>query len=409
VIYDFCVVGGGIVGLSTALQLAQRFAGATIALVEKENAIARHQTGRNSGVIHAGVYYAPGSLKARYCREGSRATKAFCDAHRIPYDTCGKLLVATGEAEMTGMAELEARAHDNGLQMERLDARALHKREPNIRGLGALWVPSTAIVDYRAVSEAMAGDLRTLGGDVRFGWKVLRLEESGDRVAIVANTGTLVARHVIGCAGVHADQLARASGLAIDFQIVPFRGDYYRLPASRNGIVKHLIYPIPDPALPFLGIHLTRMIDGSVTVGPNAALALAREGYSRLAFDWRDTLDMLRFSGFRKAIWKYRGHAAAEATSAFSRRRYLAMCRKYCPALTLADLQPHPSGIRAQAVLADGTLVHDFLIRESARTVHVCNAPSPAATAAIPIGKHLVDLVAAKAGIRQPRPHGVAA
>jgi (S)-2-hydroxyglutarate dehydrogenase len=409
VIFDFCIIGGGIVGIATARDLLRRFPSASLVLVEKEAALALHQTGRNSGVIHAGVYYAPGSLKARYCREGARDTKAFCDSHDIKYDVCGKLLVATDESELGRMNELETRARSNDLDVERIDAAALREREPSIRGVGALLVKTTAIVDYRAIARAMAADLVEQGADLRFQWPVAALAERPDRVTVSGAGGSIEARIVVACAGVHADVLARSCGLDLDFQIVPFRGDYFRLPAARNDIVRHLIYPIPDPALPFLGIHLTRMIDGSVTVGPNAALALAREGYGRLSFDVSDVIAMLRFSGFRKVMWNYRKSAVSEALSALSKRRYLEACRRYCPELTLDDLLPHRSGIRAQAVRADGTLVHDFLIESTPRSIHVCNAPSPAATSAIPIARHLADLVADRHSPQVAVPEVVAA
>jgi L-2-hydroxyglutarate oxidase len=342
------------------------------------------------------VYYPPGSLKARFCRDGSRDTRAFCERHGIKYDVCGKLLVATDEREIGRLNELEARARANDLDVERIAARALHDREPRIRGVGALLVKSTAIVDYREITHAMASDLVRHGADLRFDWPVTAIDERSDRITVSGTSGSIEARVLVACAGVHADQLARACGLELDFRIVPFRGDYFRLPDARSNIVRHLIYPVPDPALPFLGIHLTRMTDGSVTVGPNAALALAREGYGRLSLDIYDVGEMLRFSGFRKVMWKYRQYAIDEAMSALSKRRYLEACRRYCPELTLDDLLPYRSGIRAQAVRADGTLVHDFLIEATPRSIHVCNAPSPAATSAIPIARHLADLVAAR-------------
>lgn len=408
-IFDFCIIGGGIVGVATARELARRFPEASLVLVEKETALALHQTGRNSGVIHAGVYYPPGSLKARFCREGSRDTKAFCESHGIRYDVCGKLLVATDEREIGRLNDLETRARANDLDVERIDACALRDREPRIRGVGALLVRTTAIVDYREITYAMASDLVQQGADLRFDWPVAAIKEHSDRITVSGASGSIQARILVACAGVHADQLARSCGLDLDFQIVPFRGDYFRLPDARNDIVRHLIYPIPDPALPFLGIHLTRMIDGSVTVGPNAALALTREGYGRLSLDVSDVAEMLRFSGFRKAMWGYRKHAIDEAMSALSKRRYLEACRRYCPELTLDDLLPHRSGIRAQAVRADGTLVHDFLIEATPRSIHVCNAPSPAATSAIPIARHLADLVASRHAAQVSLPEPVTA
>lgn len=394
--FDICVVGGGIVGLSAAMQLGEAYPGAAILVVEKEDAVAKHQTGRNSGVIHAGVYYAPGSLKARFCREGLADTMAFCRQHGLPFEQCGKLLVATTAEELVNMGALAERAASNGLAVERLDAAELRRREPNIAGLGALFVADTGIVNYGAVARAMAGRIAATGGEVRTGAQVRALREDGARVELDTTHGKISAKIAIFCGGVQSDRLARQAGIDIDFQIVPFRGDYFKLPASRSGLIRHLIYPIPDPRLPFLGVHLTKMIDGSITVGPNAAVALAREGYGRMSFDLADSLAMASFAGFWKVLGKHGRSAWNETLSALSRRRYLNLCRRYCPDLTLADLEPHPSGIRAQAVMADGTLVHDFLVRETARTIHVCNAPSPACTAALPIGRHIVGLARQK-------------
>jgi L-2-hydroxyglutarate oxidase len=398
VIFDFCIIGAGIVGLSTAMQLQQRFQHASIVLLEKESAPALHQTGRNSGVIHAGVYYAPGSLKARFCREGSARTMAFCRENSIPYEQCGKLIVATSNPELARLGDLETRARANGLEPIRLDGEQLAEREPDITGLGALLFRETGIVDYGAVCRGMASRFITAGGEIRFGAVCTGFKEHPGEVEIHTDGGTLHARSVITCAGVQSDRMARLAGLDIDFRIVPFRGDYFRLRSERNAIIRHLIYPVPDPALPFLGVHLTRMIGGYVTVGPNAALSFAREGYGRLSLNVVDSIDLATFPGFWRTIWNNRASAVDELHSAFSRRRYLALCQKYCPSLTLEDLEPHPSGIRAQAVKADGTLIHDFLIVQTPRTTHVCNAPSPAATAALPIGAHIVDTVAEKLG-----------
>lgn len=395
-IFDFCIIGAGIVGLSTAMQLQQRFRHASIVVLEKERAPALHQTGRNSGVIHAGVYYAPGSLKARFCREGSERTMAFCRENSIPYDQCGKLVVATSGTELDRLADLEVRARANGLQPLRLDGGQLTEREPAITGLGALLFRETGIVDYAAVCRSIVEHIVGAGGEIRYGAACRGFKEHPGEVEINTDGGTLRARSVIVCAGIQSDRLARLAGLDIDFRIVPFRGDYFRLRSERNAIIRHLIYPVPDPALPFLGVHLTRMIGGFVTVGPNAALSFAREGYGRFSLNLADSVELATFPGFWRTIWNHRASAMDELHSAFSRRRYLALCQKYCPSLTLEDLEPHPSGIRAQAVKADGTLIHDFLIVQTARTTHVCNAPSPAATAALPIGAHIVDTVAEK-------------
>ena len=384
--YDFCVVGGGIVGLATAKALLERHPGATLVLLEKERALAQHQTGHNSGVIHSGIYYAPGSLKADLCKRGERATKEFCAAHGIPFVTCGKTLVATSALELARLEALVVRAAENGIDAERLDETELRRREPNVTGLGALFVPATAIVDYRAVCAAMAREIQAAGAEIVLGAEVTAIRESAHDVVVESGARRWTAERLVACAGLQSDRLARLAGLPVAHQIVPFRGEYYRLPSERNAIIRSLIYPVPDPELPFLGIHLTRMIDGSVTVGPNAVLGLSREGYPKLAINLRDVAQFLFFPGLWRVLARYRKSVRAELKGSLLKSAYLRECRKYCPSLTVADLLPYTAGIRAQAVTRDGTLVHDFLFLESERMLHVCNAPSPAATAAIPIG-----------------------
>lgn len=386
---DFAVIGGGIVGISAAMHVQRANPGASIVLLEKEEALARHQTGRNSGVIHAGVYYAPGSLKARFCREGAEAMMRFCVEHDVPLEQCGKLVVATEAEELPRLVALRERCGQNGLEVEYLNGAALSTREPRIHGLAALVVPTTGIVSYGLVSEAMANALKAGGAQVRLSTSVIDMREEAGSVAIVTTDGVVHARYVVVCAGLMADKLAQLCGIEADFHIIPFRGEYYRLPAAKNDIVKHLIYPVPDPALPFLGVHLTRMIDGSVTVGPNAVLSFAREGYQWSQFSARDVLGMASFPGFWPLITRNMRSGLNEMRNSLFRRGYLELCQRYCPELTLQDLQPHPSGVRAQAVMRDGTMAHDFLIRRTARTIHVCNAPSPAATSAIPIGRYI--------------------
>lgn len=388
---DIAVIGGGIVGLATALRLQAVLPGRTVSLLEKEDTLASHQTGRNSGVIHAGIYYAPGSLKAEFCRRGLEMTVAFCREHGLPYDQRGKLIVATSAPEMERMAALEDRARRNDLPLERLDRTELQRREPNIAGLGALFSPTTGIVDYGAVTRRMADLFTAAGGDLRLGTRVAAIRETPRTVTLdMGAEGMLEARHLIVCAGLEADRLAAMSGLADDFRIVPFKGEYFRLAQRHDRVVHHMIYPVPDPALPFLGVHLTPMIGGYVTVGPNAVLSLAREGYGKLAFNTRDVADMLGFAGFWRTMAANLGPGLHEARMSLFRRSYLQACRRYCPGLELEDLTPHRPGIRAQAVMRDGTLAHDFLIRRTARTIHVCNAPSPAATSAMPIAEHVV-------------------
>ena len=385
--YDFCVIGGGIVGLATAMKLLELNPGATLVLLEKEHELAMHQTGHNSGVIHSGIYYAPGSRKADLCKRGERATKEFCAAHGIPFVTCGKTLVATSLLELERMEALVGRAAENGIEVERLDADALRRREPNITGLGALFVPATAIVDYRQVCAAMGRVIRDARGEIVLGARVSAITETTDAVRVSAGDRGWTAGRLVACAGLQSDRIARLAGLPVTHQIVPFRGEYFRLPDAKSGIIQSLIYPIPDPDLPFLGIHLTRMIDGGVTVGPNAVLGFAREGYPKFALNVRDVAQYLLFPGLWKVLARYRKSVRAELAGSLSRAAYLKECRKYCPGLTVDDLLPYTAGIRAQAVTRDGVLVHDFMFMETARTLHVCNAPSPAATSAIPIGE----------------------
>ena len=391
--YDYCIIGGGIVGLATAMALLERRPGASLLVLEKEASLGRHQTGHNSGVIHAGIYYAPGSLKADLCKRGAQATKDFCGEHGIAFEVCGKLLVASNDLEVQRMQALYERSQQNGLKVERLDAGALREREPNIVGKGALFLDATGIVDYTQVCDAMAKVIQQAGGELRLSTTVRAIQEHADHVTVTSDGHTWRARQLVACAGLQSDRLARLAGVKIDHQIIPFRGEYYRLPASKNQIVNHLIYPIPDPELPFLGVHLTRMIDGSVTVGPNAVLGFGRENYRKFSVNWRDVAEYARFPGFWKTLWNNLGSGTAEMKNSLFKRGYLEQCRKYCPSLEVEDLLPYEAGIRAQAVMRDGTLVHDFLFAETPRMVHVCNAPSPAATSAIPIGQMIAEKI----------------
>lgn len=391
---DYLIIGGGIVGLSTAWQLQRRKPDASIVLVEKEDRFAAHQTGRNSGVIHAGIYYTPGSLKAKFCKDGVDATISFCHENNIRVEQCGKLLVATDEVEHERMLVLFERANENGLDVELLDARELNKREPNIVGTGAIFLKTTGIADYPEISRHFARKFEALGGQTRLKSEVVALNESDDSVIVSLRSGEKIeARFLISCGGLMADRLANMLDIDIDFQVIPFRGEYYQLPPSMSNIVSHLIYPIPNPALPFLGVHLTRMIDGSITVGPNAVQGFKREGYGRFNFSLRDVWSMVRFGGFWRVLRNNIVTGMAETWDSLWKRGYLRRVQKYCPSIQLSDLNPYPTGVRAQAVKRDGTLVHDFLFANTARSLHVCNAPSPAATSAIPIGKHICDKI----------------
>jgi L-2-hydroxyglutarate oxidase len=392
-IYDFAIVGAGIVGLAAAREILRERPRSSIVVLEKEKAVAHHQTGHNSGVIHAGIYYAPGSLKARFCREGAAATKAFCTEQGIKFENCGKLLVATDERERTRMDALFERAKQNGIEVEHIDRAGLMRLEPNVTGVAGLLVPSTGIVDYKLVAAAFARIIAAGGADIELGAEIIAIHEDRDGVEISGSQHSWRARSLIVCAGLQSDRLAKLAGMKIDHRIVPFRGEFFTLPKSRAGLINRLIYPVPDPKLPFVGIHLTRTIDGRIIVGPNAVLGFAREGYRKLSFNRRDVLDYMAFPGFWRVIGAHFAAGIEEMRNSFWKQGYLAQCRKYCPCLSLADLEPGAAGIRAQAVLRDGTLVHDFLFAETQRMLHVCNAPSPAATSAIPIARMIAGKV----------------
>lgn len=394
--HDYCVVGGGIVGLATAMALLERERHADVVVLEKEPGLARHQTGHNSGVVHSGIYYAPGSLKATLCREGALATKSFAREHGVAVRELGKLLVATDAPAAARLEGLLQRAERNGITAYRVSREELAELEPNVAGVAALHVPVTAGVDYVALCLAMEQVVVAAGGDVRTGAAVTAVIESPDAVRVGTSSGSdVVARKLVACAGLQADRLAALSGLDRDVRIVPFRGEYFRLPATRADVVRHLVYPVPDPDLPFLGVHLTPLVDGRTTVGPNAVLGLSREGYPKGSVDWRDVRDIVGFPGFWHLARANLRTGAKEVAASLSRRRYLALARRYCPSLELADLIPEPAGIRAQAVTRDGKLLHDFVFGRTARTMHVLNAPSPAATSAIPIGREVARRAAA--------------
>jgi len=399
VVYDYCVVGGGIVGLATAYKLQQAHAGATVLVLEKEHTLAAHQTGHNSGVIHAGIYYPPGSLKARLCKKGAAETKRFAAENAIPYEVRGKLLVATSSREMDRMRALFQRSGQHELSVELIDSTELRRREPHITGLGALYVRDTGIIDYRAVARALGAAVEKAGGEIVLGARVEGIHETPSQVEVEVGGQTYRAARLVACAGLQSDRIARLAGLEIDFQIVPFRGEYFHLAPHLVDLVHHLIYPIPDPDLPFLGVHLTPTIGGGLTVGPNAVLGFAREGYPKWSFAHQDVAEYLRFAGMRRVARANIRTGARELRNSLFMRGYLRECRKYCPELSVGDLLPASAGIRAQAVQRDGTLVHDFLFARTERMLHVCNAPSPAATAALPIGAAIVAKLAGEGAI----------
>ncbi|WP_267891972.1 L-2-hydroxyglutarate oxidase [Helicobacter cynogastricus] len=393
-IYDCVVVGGGILGHSVAMQLLEKYPHFKVALLEKEIQSALHQTGRNSGVIHAGVYYTPGTLKARFCYEGNQATKEFCANNGIAYEECGKLLVASNELELQRMEALLERTQANGLERLRLNAQELQEMEKHIVGLGGIFFPTSGIVSYKEVTQAMARRFQERGGEIFYQAQVVALNEHARGVKISTTRGVYESNYLISCCGLHSDRIVRMLGIVADFTICPFRGEYFKLANQHRQIVKHLIYPIPDPNMPFLGVHLTRMIDGSITVGPNAVLAFKREGYFKGDVSWQDLKEMFGHPGVRKVIARYFKPGLSEFKHSLCKKSYLGLVQKYCPSLRLEDLQPHPAGVRAQAISQKGELIEDFLFCNTDRSVNVCNAPSPAATSALPIGRHILEQLA---------------
>ena len=391
------VVGAGILGSAAAREYTLRHPETEVLVVEKEAQVATHQTGHNSGVVHAGLYYAPGSLKARLCRRGVQLLEAFAAEHGVAYDRCGKLVVATDATESTRLQSLEHRARANGVPIEILHAEAMREVEPHVRGLRALYSPSTAITDYRAIAGALADELRSRGGIVRFDTPVARISSTADG-ALVRTVGgdALAADHVVVCAGLHADRLARDSGNASTPRVVPFRGEYWQLRADRRHLVRGLIYPVPDPALPFLGVHLTKRIDGEILVGPNAVLALAREGYDWRTVALRDMRDALCWPGSWRLFAKQWRTGADELACSLSRRRFVAQARRFVPELRAEDVVRSRAGVRAQAVDADGSLVDDFRIDRTHSITWVRNAPSPAATSSLAIAEELVAAIDAQ-------------
>jgi L-2-hydroxyglutarate oxidase len=394
--FEVAIVGGGIVGLSTARVLVEEW-GCGVIVLEAESRIAAHQTGHNSGVIHAGVYYRPGSMKATLCAEGRDAMYDFCRAESIPHSRCGKLIVATDASELARLDVLEQRARENGLRsITRLDASGLREREPEVAGIAGLWIGETGIVDFARVASAYAERMRRGGGVVRTGARVTAIHPVPNGIAVQAGGEEVTASLLVNCAGLQADRIARMTGVDPGVRIIPFRGEYYQLTAASAGRVRGLIYPVPDPALPFLGVHFTRRIDGSVEAGPNAVLALRREGYHRSQVSPRDLLDMARFPGFWRMAGRQWRTGLAEYRRSFSKRRFLRSLQRLMPALEAADLEPGGSGVRAQAVDRAGRLLDDFSIHYAERAIHVLNAPSPAATASIAIGRVLAREAASR-------------
>ena len=391
--YDFAIVGGGIVGLSTGMAIYERFPNSKVIVIEKESAVAEHQTGHNSGVIHSGIYYQPGSFKARFARQGSQSMTKFCQTHGIQHDICGKVIVATKEEELPLLDNLYKRGLENKLNIQKISIDELKEIEPHVNGLSAIRVPQAGIVNYRQVSEKFADIIREQGGEIQLNTKVEKIHEESDNVTIETSRGTVKARMVINCAGLHSDRVAASAGYKTDMKIVPFRGEYYKLKPEKRYLVKNLIYPVPNPKFPFLGVHFTRMISGEVDAGPNAVLSFKREGYKKTDFNARDLAEVLRYGGFWKLAGKFMKEGLDEYVRSFSKKQFTKSLQELIPEIQEDDLIPAPAGVRAQALRDDGNMVDDFHIIVGKRTIHVCNAPSPAATASIEIGKEVVSRI----------------
>jgi L-2-hydroxyglutarate oxidase LhgO len=391
-VYDIAVVGGGIVGLATSRELLLRHPGLKLANVEKEDVYNKHQTGHNSGVIHSGIYYKPGSLKAKLCVEGRTLARAYCDEKGIPYKMVGKLIVATEESELGRLQDLYVRGQQNGIaDLEILDAKQIAEREPYCRGIRAIFSPVTGIVDWGLVSNHYADDARAAGADMYLGHRVLKIERKNGITTLATDKGEIQAKYVVTCGGLYSDKLAQMTKGDTDPKIVPFRGDYLILKPGKEHLVQGNIYPVPDPEFPFLGVHFTPRMDGSIWLGPNAVLAFAREGYNFWDINPPELLDAVTYPGFVKLATKYWKIGAGEMYRDLVRSAYVTALQRYIPSLTPEDTLPGPSGVRAQAMSSDGAMVDDFVFEGSDGVVHVRNAPSPAATSSLAIGKYIAD------------------
>jgi (S)-2-hydroxyglutarate dehydrogenase len=391
---DLLIIGAGIVGLATALEATRRFPDMHVLVVEKEDHVAAHQTGHNSGVIHSGLYYKTGSLKARNCVAGAASMKRFCAEQGVPFEECGKLVVATSPEEVPRLEQLHQRGIANGVPGLRvLEPEQFREIEPHCAGIRALQVPTTGIVDYTVVAKKYAELIERGGGAIVLGAKVVGLREDGQANLVETRAGDFRARYVINCAGLYSDAVARMAGVHTDLEIVPFRGEYYEVKPERRSLVKALIYPVPDPRFPFLGVHFTRRVNGSVEAGPNALLALRREGYTGTGLDLGEAKEMLEFSGFWKMARKYWRMGLAEQYRSWVKAAFVESLQKMVPELEESDLAPGGSGVRAQAVDKNGNLLDDFHFVRNGRMIHVCNVPSPAATASLEIGKEIVEML----------------
>lgn len=391
--YDYMIIGGGIVGLAVGRSILQRQPNAKVLILEKEKKLAQHQTGNNSGVIHSGIYYKPGSFKAKFAKAGSESMRQFAAEHGIRHDICGKVIVATSDKELVHLENLYKRGLENGLSIEKLSKEQLLEKEPHVNGLEAIHVPAAGIIDYKEVSEKLAELIRLQDGVIENSAEVRSIDEGQDRVTIETAAKTYTGKFLINCAGLQSDRIAKMAGYLIDMKIVPFRGEYFVLKEDKQDLVKNLIYPVPNPDFPFLGVHFTRMINGKVDVGPNAVPAFKREAYKKTDFNMKDFAEMMTYPGFLKLAMKYPLDGMGEMYRSFVKSKFVQSAQVLIPNITADDLIPGPAGVRAQGLKADGTLVDDFFIVNGKKSIHVCNAPSPAATASLEIGKAVADQI----------------
>jgi len=390
--YDVIIVGGGAVGLATALQLKKTNPKLKVVVIEKDLVVANHQTGNNSNVIHSGVYYKPGSLKARNCIEGYNLLVDFCRQHEVPFDLCGKIIVATEEKELPALKTIFERGQQNGLQnLRMLRAEQLREYEPHVAGIAGIHVPQTGIVDYRVVAEKYAEVFQQQGGELRLGEKVIDIQLGNDKAVVVTQKESYSGKLVVNCAGLYADKMARLTLKDVNFKIIPFRGEYFKLKKEKEYLVKTLIYPVPDPNFPFLGVHFTTMVGGGVECGPNAVLAFKREGYKKSDINLSELGETLAWPGFRKVVSKYWRTGIGEIYRSYSKAAFTKALQKLMPEIREDDLIPGGAGVRAQACDRTGGLLDDFLILEDKQVINVCNAPSPAATSSLSIGATVAD------------------
>lgn len=391
---DVAIIGGGIVGLATAYQLNQRYPGRRVVVLEKEAEVAFHQTGRNSGVLHSGIYYKPGSLRAVNCREGKKTLEAFCAEHGVAYDICGKVIVAVAQKELEQLHKIFERGQANGVRCEMIGRERLCELEPHTAGIQAIHVPEAGIVDYPGVCRKLVELIRGAGSDVVLNARVTQIASRGDAVTLVTSAGEFQAQYAVNCAGLHSDRVTALGGQKPDVQIVPFRGEYFELKHSAEHLCRNLIYPVPDPSFPFLGVHFTRMVQGGVECGPNAVLAFAREGYRFWDLNLRDLWESLTYRGFQRIACKHWRTGLGEMWRSLSKRAFVRALQRLVPEIRSEDLETAPSGVRAQALTVEGNLADDFLIQEHDRIVNVNNAPSPAATASLNVGRLIVEKLA---------------